>query len=85
MGLKTRSYVIRKYYSIFISSKISETSVLFLSNLYRSLINLPGTSLLPTGVLFVAYGLFLGWLFFGIAIVADIFMDAIEVITSKTT
>ena len=27
----------------------------------------------------------LAWLFFGIAIVADIFMEAIEVITSKTT
>ena len=32
----------------------------------------------------MAYALFLGWLFFGIAIVADIFMEAIEVITSKT-
>lgn len=30
------------------------------------------------------YLLFLGWLFLGIAIVADIFMEAIEVITSQT-
>jgi len=39
---------------------------------------------LSPGLLAVAYGLFLGWLFFGIAIIADIFMEAIEVITSTT-
>jgi hypothetical protein len=46
------------------------------------LVLIPGTSLLPKGLLAIMYLLFLGWLFLGIAIVADIFMEAIEVITS---
>ena len=32
----------------------------------------------------IMYILFLGYLFLGVAISADIFMEAIEVITSKT-
>lgn len=48
------------------------------------LVLIPGTSLLPKGLLAIMYLLFLGWLFLGIAIVADIFMEAIEVITSQT-
>lgn len=48
------------------------------------MINTPGVQLLPTGLMGVAYLLFLGYLFLGISISADIFMEAIEVITSKT-
>jgi len=44
-----------------------------------------GLSLLGDGALGVLYLLFLCWLFVGISILADIFMDAIEVITSKST
>jgi len=33
----------------------------------------------------LAYFIFMVWLFMGIAISADIFMEAIEVITSKTS
>jgi len=45
---------------------------------------IPGTTLLPTGLLGATYLVFLGFLFLGISIVADIFMEAIEVITSQT-
>ena len=44
-----------------------------------------GISLLGDGALGTLYLLFLVWLFIGISILADIFMDAIEVITSKST
>jgi solute carrier family 8 (sodium/calcium exchanger) len=49
------------------------------------MIDVPGTSLLPAGLMGIAYFAFMVWLFMGIAISADIFMEAIEVITSKTT
>ena len=45
---------------------------------------IPGTTLMPTGLLGFAYFLFLCFLFLGISIVADIFMGAIETITSQT-
>jgi mannose/fructose/N-acetylgalactosamine-specific phosphotransferase system component IIC len=45
---------------------------------------IPGTSLMPTGFLGFIYVVFLGFLFLGISIIADIFMEAIEVITSQT-
>jgi hypothetical protein len=48
------------------------------------LVLVPGTTLLPKGLLGIAYLAFLGFLFLGISIVADIFMEAIEVITSQT-
>jgi hypothetical protein len=40
--------------------------------------------LLPDGLLAVTFFVFLCYLFLGIAIIADIFMAAIEVITSET-
>ena len=43
-----------------------------------------GFSLQNRGYLIVFYGLILAYLFLGIAIVSDIFMEAIEEITSKT-
>ena len=43
----------------------------------------PGTSLMNDGLMGVVYCLVLFWFFLGIAIVADIFMEAIEQITSK--
>ena len=45
---------------------------------------LPGTALLPWGFLAVMYGLALIYLFLGISIISDKFMDAIEQITSET-
>lgn len=50
-----------------------------------SFVLIPGTSLLNPVLLGITYIIFLGYLFVGIAIIADIFMEAIEVITSKTT
>ena len=43
----------------------------------------PGLSLLNDNVLGGLYLLFLIWLFIGITILADIFMESIETITSK--
>lgn len=49
------------------------------------MIDVPGTSLMPAWLMGAAYFIFMVWLFMGIAISADIFMEAIEVITSKTS
>ena len=46
-------------------------------------ITVPGTSLMSDAFMGTVYCLVLFWFFLGIAIVADIFMEAIEVITSK--
>jgi len=43
---------------------------------------IPGTALLPKGLLTVAYGLVLIYLFLGIAIISELFMGGIEKITS---
>ena len=48
------------------------------------MLNVPGTSLMGKGTLGVFYLIFLFWLFLGISVIADIFMEAIEVITSST-
>jgi len=48
------------------------------------MINNPGINLLNNGFMGVVYIIFLCYLFLGISISADIFMEAIEVITSKT-
>jgi Ca2+/Na+ antiporter len=50
---------------------------------YSTMVNIPGTQLLKNHTLGVAYLIFLLYLFLGISIVADIFMEAIEEITSK--
>ena len=45
----------------------------------------PGTSLLSDTAMGIVYTLVLFWFFLGIAVVADIFMESIEMITSKQT
>jgi hypothetical protein len=45
---------------------------------------IPGVATLSRGFLAVCYGLCLIYLFLGISIVAEIFMEAIEKITAKT-
>lgn len=45
---------------------------------------IPGTELLPAWLLGIVYFCGMGYLFMGIAIIAEIFMGAIEVITSQT-
>jgi len=50
-----------------------------------SYILMPGINLCNETFLGIAYILILCYVFLGIAIIADIFMEAIEVITSKTT
>jgi solute carrier family 8 (sodium/calcium exchanger) len=49
----------------------------------NSWVLVPGTAILPTGLLAVAYCLSLIYLFLGISIVSDIFMSGIEKITSE--
>lgn len=44
---------------------------------------IPGVATLNVGLLAIAYGLCLVYLFLGISIVAEIFMESIEKITSK--
>jgi Ca2+/Na+ antiporter len=44
---------------------------------------IPGTSLLNNSFMGFAYLCGLGWLFLGIAIISDIFMESIEEITSQ--
>ena len=48
---------------------------------YRSIL-VPGTSLINNGALGFFYMIGLGYLFFGIAIISDIFMESIESITA---
>ena len=50
--------------------------------LCTSYILVPGTSLLNNTCLGIFYLIALGYLFFGIAIISDIFMEAIESITA---
>jgi hypothetical protein len=47
-------------------------------------LNIAGTSLMNNTTLGIFYMIFLIWLFLGISVIADIFMEAIEVITSTT-
>lgn len=49
-----------------------------------SFLLIPGTELLPYPLLAIAYFTTLMYLFLGVAIISDIFMAAIEVITSQT-
>jgi hypothetical protein len=49
----------------------------------NSWVLIPGTAILPKNMLSVAYCLTLTYLFMGIGIVSEIFMVAIEKITSK--
>lgn len=49
-----------------------------------SFINLPGINLLPTWLLAVMWGIFLLYLFFGVAVISDAFVEGIEVITDTT-
>lgn len=53
------------------------------SRCFSAMINTPGVSLLPRGLMATMYFLFMVYLFLGINISADIFMEAIDVITSK--
>lgn len=49
---------------------------------FAGLINNPGISLVSNAVMGISYFVFLIYLFLGIAISSDIFMESIEVITS---
>lgn len=51
----------------------------------KSVFLIPGTSLLNKGLMGFVYLVWLLWLFVGIAIISDIFMESIEVITAQTT
>jgi len=49
----------------------------------NSWVIVPGTAILPRGLLAIGYGFTLIYLFLGIGIISDVFMSAIEKITSK--
>ena len=52
---------------------------------YSSAFNLPGMPLIESKVkVGIFYLITLLWLFLGISVIADIFMEAIEIITSST-
>ena len=51
---------------------------------YMGSLNVPGTSLMSNRTLGIFFMIFLFRLFLGISVIADIFMEAIEVITSTT-
>jgi len=51
----------------------------------NSWVLIPGTAILPNGILAVGYFFTLVYLFLGIAIVSDVFMAGIEKITSLTS
>lgn len=53
------------------------------SQVCNSWVIVPGTAILPKGLLAIAYGFSLFYLFMGIGIIAEIFMSAIEKITAK--
>jgi hypothetical protein len=53
----------------------SKFQTLLIDYLFYSVILIPGSSLLSSGLMGVAYLLTLGYLFLGIAIVSDIFME----------
>lgn len=50
----------------------------------HSWVLVPGTSLRPSWLLGIVYFIFLIYLFLGIALISDLLMDSIEVITSHT-
>lgn len=52
---------------------------------YSGMINTPGVTLLPNTMMGILYLIFLCYLFLGISISADIFMEAIDVITATVT
>ena len=61
--------------SITMSYSVTGKSKQTISILYHSFVLIPGTSLLPNGLMGVVYIVALGYLFLGIAIISDIFME----------
>jgi len=82
------SFVTGKYSSIlFHDQNFIFQIVNYVTNLqffFYSWAIVPGSSLMNPTVLAIAYLLALGYLFLGIAIISDIFMEAIESITAQT-
>ena len=62
----------------------SDESFCMPTDALANIVIIPGTMLLSRGGMGVALVIFICWLFLGIAIIADIFMEAIEQITSQT-
>ena len=71
----------REYYSIQVDY-YPKGRIVYYGHLYTGVcdgvILFPGTALLPRGFLVIMYGLALIYLFLGISIISDKFMDAIE-------
>ena len=61
--------------SITMNSSVTGKSKQTLLNSFHSFVLIPGTSLLPNGLMGVVYIVALGYLFLGIGIISDIFME----------
>ena len=61
--------------SIMMNSSATGKSKQTLLNSFHSFVLIPGTSLLPNGLMGVVYIVALGYLFLGIGIISDIFME----------
>jgi len=61
--------------NITMSYSVTGKSARTVLTIYFSWVLIPGTSLLPTGLMGVCYFFALGYLFLGIAIISDIFME----------
>ena len=61
--------------SITMNSSVTGKSKQTLLNSFHSFVLIPGTSLLPNGLMGVVYVVALGYLFLGIGIISDIFME----------
>ena len=77
---ENHNYVFRKL--SFLYFKFVDKYIM-LCSIYRSIL-VPGTSLINNGTLGLVYMIGLGYMFFGIAIISDIFMESIESITAQT-
>jgi hypothetical protein len=85
-GLKL-SFATGKYFFHFYLSFLKFIFALLPTDLMMFLYSwaiVPGSSLLAPATLAIAYLVALGYCFFGIAIISDIFMEAIEAITAQT-
>ena len=78
---ENHNYVFRKL--SFLYFKFDDKYIIMLCSIYRSIL-VPGTSLINNGTLGLVYMIGLGYMFFGIAIISDIFMESIESITAQT-
>lgn len=83
-----KRYALDAGIKVFDTQKMERGKIVYFSSnevICESSLIIPGTAILPKGLLAVFYGLTLIYLFLGIGIVSEVFMAGIERITSQTT